>query len=245
MSAQIGAGSLEAYFAEAGEWDRDRHESLRRDVRIAWRVTTVAVVCAFAASVALVLAMPLKRVDPFLIRVDTSTGIVDVVPVFVGHAPLDESITRYFLSHYISTCERFNFSTAENDYEECGAFHTQQRNQSWYALWSRNNPRSPLNLHRDGSTVEARVTAISFLQRASGASDTAQVRYLKIDRAAPGAAEAVSHWIVTIQYTYTTPPTDPKLRRWNPLGFRVVEAVAEAEVGGEGITMSAQPGAAR
>ena len=30
--------------------------------------------------------MPLKRVDPFVVRVDNSTGIVDVVPVYAGHA---------------------------------------------------------------------------------------------------------------------------------------------------------------
>ena len=45
-------------------------------------------------------------------------------------------MTRYFLTHYVTVCERFNFSTAESDYEECGAFHSAQRNQAWYALWN-------------------------------------------------------------------------------------------------------------
>ncbi len=35
-------------------------------------------------ALALVLLMPLKRVDPFVVRVDNSTGIVDVVPVYAG-----------------------------------------------------------------------------------------------------------------------------------------------------------------
>jgi type IV secretion system protein VirB8 len=30
------------------------------------------------------LMMPLKQVEPFVIRVDNSTGIVDVVPVYTG-----------------------------------------------------------------------------------------------------------------------------------------------------------------
>ncbi|HWW22071.1 MAG TPA: type IV secretion system protein [Steroidobacteraceae bacterium] len=233
MSAQPRSGSLDAYFAEASEWDRDRRDGLRREVRIAWCITIGAVICAIAASVALLLAMPLKRVDPFLIRVDRSSGVVDVVPIFAGEAPLDESVTRYFLTHYVSVCERFNFSTAESDYEECGAFHSAQRNQSWYALWNRSNPRSPLNVHRDGSAVEAQVSAVSFFTRASGISDTAQVRYLKLERAAPGAPERITHWIATIQYAYTTPATDPKVRRWNPLGFRVLDFISEAEVTGE------------
>ena len=77
--------------------------------------------------------MPLKRVDPFVIRVDNTTGIVDVVPVYDGQRTPEEAVTRYFLTHYVTICERFNFATAESDYEECGAFHSAQRNQAWYA----------------------------------------------------------------------------------------------------------------
>lgn len=229
MNDRTRQGQLDAYFAEAGEWDRDRRESLRRELRIAWRIVIASVLGVLALSLALMLLMPLKRVDPFLIRVDASSGVVDVVPVFAGQAPLDQAVTRYFLTHYISVCERFNFSTAESDYEECGAFHNAQRNQAWYALWNRSNPRSPLNVHKDGSTVEARVTGVSFFRRANETADTAQVRYLKVERTGIGASEQVSHWIATIQYSYTAPPADPKVRRWNPLGFRVLELVSEAE----------------
>lgn len=50
---------------------------------------------------------------------------------------MPEAVTRYFLDHYVTICERFNFSTAESDYEECGAYHTAARNQDWYTLSSR------------------------------------------------------------------------------------------------------------
>ena len=107
-------------------------------------------------------SMPLKRVEPFVVRVDNSTGVVDVVPVYAGTARSEQTVTRYFLTHYVSVCERFNFATAESDYEECGAFHAAQRNQAWYALWNPNNPDSPLNVHKDGSTVRVQVEAVSF-----------------------------------------------------------------------------------
>jgi type IV secretion system protein VirB8 len=224
---------LDAYLTEAAGWDIDRVEQARRATRTAWRVAAAALICALAASVALTLLLPLKRVDPFVIRVDNSTGVVDVVPVYSGQAPQDEVVTRYFLTHYVSVCERFNLTTAESDYEECGAFHGSQRNQAWYALWSPNNPRSPLNLHRDGSVVSAQVESVSFFKRASGVADMAQVRYLKVERAGPGAPERVSHWVATIEYAYTTPAADPKVRRWNPLGFRLLDFVAEPEVSGD------------
>lgn len=221
---------LAAYFREAITWDSDRWLQARRNQRCAWWVAAAGWSCAVASTLALLMALPLKRVEPFLVRVDSSTGIVDVVPVYAGAAAPEQSVTRYFLTHYVSVCERFNFATAESDYEECGAFHSAQRNQAWYALWNPNNPVSPLNLHKDGSSVRVQVESVSFFRRANGVTDLAQVRYFRAERAGPGAEERLTHWIATIQYAYAHPSADARVRRWNPLGFRVVELTTEPEV---------------
>jgi type IV secretion system protein VirB8 len=221
---------LKEYFREAASWDADRMAQAQRSARRACAAAGAGWVCALACALSLALLMPLKRVDPFVVRVDSSTGVVDVVPVYNGKAGLEQSVTRYFLAHYVSVCERFNFATAESDYEECGAFHGAQRNQAWYALWNPNNPGSPLNVHKDGSTVRVQVGAVSFFQHASGVTDLAQVRYLKAERPGSGGEEHATHWIATIQYAYTAPSKDPGVRRWNPLGFKVVEFTTEPEV---------------
>jgi type IV secretion system protein VirB8 len=115
--------AIEGYFREAESWDADRAAQFRRSARTAWRVAAAGWTCAVATALALAMLMPLKRVDPFVVRVDSSTGVVDVVPVYAGGATPEEAVTRYFLTHYLTVCERFNFATAESDYEECGAFH--------------------------------------------------------------------------------------------------------------------------
>ncbi len=220
---------LQEYFQEAQSWDADRAEGLRRSASAACWVAAAGWSCAVASAAAVVALMPLKRVEPFVIRVDNSTGIVDVVPVYAGGATVDQAVTRYFLSHYLTVCERFNFATAESDYEECGAFHTAQRNQAWYAQWSASNPASPLNVYKDGSSVRVQVTGISFFTRSSGLSDLAQVRYMKALRQAGGSEEKYSHWVATVQYTYADPAKDPKTRRWNPLGFKILDVKSEPE----------------
>lgn len=224
------AAAPDSYYREAMSWDQDRVSLSRRSASIAWRVAGAGWVCAVACAASLAVMLPLKRVEPFVVRVDRSTGLVDVVPIYAGTSTMDEAVTRYFLTHYVLVCERFNFSTAESDYEECGAFHAAQRNQAWSALWSLSNPASPLNLHKDGSAVRAQVESVSFFKRASGATDLAQVRYVKIERLGGGSEGGVSHWIATIQYAYTAPSQDPRIRRWNPLGFRILEFTAEPEV---------------
>jgi len=222
--------NTQEYFREAASWDADRIARWSVAVRTAWRVAAAGWLCTIAMAVALMCLMPLKRVEPFVVRVDNTTGVVDIVPVYAGNATADEAVTRYFLAHYVTVCERFNFSTAESDYEECGSFHAAQRNQTWYALWNPTNPNSPLNIHKDGSSVRVQVESVSFFKRASGVADLAQVRYLQADRQGSGSIELPSHWIATVQYAYTEPSKDPRVRRWNPLGFKIVDFRAEPEV---------------
>jgi type IV secretion system protein VirB8 len=224
------AERLDQYLQEARSWDSDRIAHSRRSARIAWWVATGGWACALAASAALALLMPLKRVEPFVIRVDNSTGIVDVVPAYTPHASMDQVVTRYFLTHYITICERFNLVTAESDYQECGAFHTARRNQAWYALWNTANPTSPLNVHKDGSVVRVQVESVSFIKRSNGVADLAQVRYLKSERHGEAATGQVTHWIATIQYAYGSPSKSPAMRAWNPLGFKIVDVESEPEV---------------
>lgn len=220
---------LTAYFEEASRWDADRAQSAEWRARLAWIVATISLLCMLASIVAVMLLTPLKEVVPFLVRVDSRTGIVDVVPTYDGTGTLDETISRYLITHYVSTCERFNWSTAESDYEECAAFHGAQRNQQWAAAWTKVNPESPLNRYRDGTTVRVDVQGVTFFARANGIRDLAQVRYLKGIQRGNGADEQRSYWTATIQYAYVAPAKDPRRRQWNPLGMRIVEFRAEAE----------------
>lgn len=217
------------YFAEASSWEQDRERQARRTLRLIAASSVLGWIAAISAAVALVVLMPLKTVEPYLVRVDSSTGVVDVVPSLNATAPQPEVVTRYLLTHYVQVCQRFNFATAESDYEECAALHTPQQNQAWAARWSRSNPASPLNAYKDGTVLRADVQSVSFFTRAAGVADLAQVRYAITKRQSGGAGEQVTHWIATIQYAYADPPTDPRVRRWNPLGFRIVDFKPEPE----------------
>jgi len=220
---------LATYLAEAASWDADRAALQQHRAEVAWRVAAAGWITTLALSGALIGLMPLKHVEPFVIRVDNTTGVTDVVPVYAGKSEIAETVTRYLLTHYVTVCERFNFATAESDYEECGAFHNTQRNQAWYAAWNPSNPASPLNQYKDGTLVRAQVTSVSFFTRTNGVRDLAQVRYLKAKRLAGGNDEQVTHWIATVQYVYGDPSSDPKTRRWNPLGLKITDFKPEPE----------------
>lgn len=222
--------SLDTYLQDAASWDDDRVAQALRAARTAWRIAAGACLCVAMLALAVVLMLPLKRVEPFLIRVDSRSGVVDVVPTYTGHDTFSHAVARYFLAHYIAVCERFDFAMAPSDYEQCGAFNSARLNAALYAHWNRANPRSPLNTHKDGSTVSVRIESVSFLEDGSRSRNLAQVRFERSVRQADGTAGAVTHWIATLQYTFARPPRDPRTRRWNPLGFEVFDLELEPEV---------------
>lgn len=222
--------ALEAYFAEAQSWDADRRDLLDRSNRRAWRVATAAGVVAGLSVAAVACLAPLKTAVPYVIRVDQTTGVVDLLPPMSGSASPSETVTRYLLSHYVAARERYVGPLAEVDYEFVGAFQTASLNQAWFAAWDPKNPDSPLNRYRDGTTVRVQIQSITFLQPSSGESTVAQVRYLTGAKPGGTGLEQPHRWLATITYRYGEPPKDDKLRSLNPLGFRITDFRREPEV---------------
>ena len=219
---------LEEYFEAAQGWDRDRARSERASVRVAWWMAGISIGVAVVAVAALAAVTPLKTVVPYLIRVDNTTGVVDVVPAFRGGIEPSQAVTRYLLTQYVTLRERYVPALAEADYEAVGALQGSALNQAWAEYWNRNNPESPLRVHADGGVVRAQVTAVSFLSPASGRPDLAQVRFV-LRSGAPGGEE-VRQYVATLAYAYGELSDDDRRRAINPLGFRVVEDRREPEV---------------
>jgi type IV secretion system protein VirB8 len=229
------------YFAEATRWETDRSALLRQSARRAWWVAIGAAIVAAISGAALTTLTPLKTIEPFVIRVDTSTGIIDVGPAYAGTADLPESVTRHLVSQYVVQRERYIPAIAESDYEQVGAYHSAAMNQQWAALWNRTNPESPLSRYSDGSHVRVQVKAVSFLKRGRGSAEVLQVRFLTAIQRSIGAGEEVAHFVATLEAAYGPPSGDVRLRALNPLGFKVLEYRREPEVSGSDNDRGANP----
>ena len=138
------SAEVESYLADAQRWDQDlvaRAETSRR--RAYW------VASAFGGFAALTLLafdvmLPLKSVEPFVIRVDNTTGVTDVVPVYVGKGEVSEAVTRYLLHNYVVTRERYFYAMAEQDYNLVGAYNSPVLNIALDARLGPRQSREPL-----------------------------------------------------------------------------------------------------
>src|SRR5438105_30632 len=186
---------LERYLTDAQSWELDRAQRAERSAKRAWIAASAAGVIAALCAAAVAGLTPLKQPVPVIIRVDNSSGIVDVVPTYQGTTNIEQSITRYLLTGYVTARERYFYGTAETDYELVGSENSPQLNQELLAAWDKANPESPLNLYKDGTTVRVQIKSISFLKPASGKENVAQVRFSRAARVGGTGDEQLTHWI--------------------------------------------------
>lgn len=222
----VPSDGLKRYFAEARRWDQDRLASALRSRRLAWAAAGAATVLAVSATTAVTLLTPLKTSEPFVIRVDQTTGAVDVVRGLsdeTGPARYDEAVSKYFLAQYVRAREGYLDPAAEDAFRVVSLLSGSGEQRRWADFYRGSNPDSPQNLYGpDGEAVIA-IRAIGFIN-----DDVANVRFRRTVRQAQQVSE--TDWIATIAFTYTRAPMSEADRLRNPLGFQVVSYRSDPEV---------------
>ena len=217
-SDKVEKRDFERYLAEARSWETDKVKAAERSKRTAWIVAGASGVMAFSSVLAIAMLTPLKTVEPYVIRVDNSTGVVDVVNTMTdGKTNYDEAINKYFCQWYVRYREGYSKELAEEYYYNVGIMSVGVEQQRYFDYFNPRNPQSPLNVFANSAKVKVRVKSTSFIK-----PNVALVRYTKeIERGVD--KPQVSHWAATITFRYSGAPMSEKDRAINPLGFQTVE----------------------
>ena len=212
---RVRRGEEAAYFREAASWDDDRILSLRRSRRTGWWVAGAELVLLLLLAIAIVLMLPLKTTDVRLVRVDSSTGIVDqVVKLSDARETYDEAMTKFFLRRVVALRETYTRAQLQNSYDQSVLFTAPSARAQLKADFSFDNPNGPYKRYGELGTASVQVVTIAFV-----AKNVAQVRYVRTDR--KGGAESRSHWVATVEFRYVAQPASEEARGVNPLGFQV------------------------
>lgn len=220
----VPAPDLKAYFAEARSWDQDRLADARRSRRLAWAVAGMAGTLACAAVGAVVVLTPLKTIEPYVVRVDRTTGAVEVLRGLSTPGPVayEEAVTKSFLATYVRAREGWLPQAAEANFRQVSIMSTPEEQQRWALAFRPNNPSSPQVAFGPAADVQVTVRAVSFV-----ADGVANVRFHRTVRRGGQAEE--SDWIATVAFAYTKAPMGESDRLRNPLGFQVSSYRADPE----------------
>ncbi|WP_313614913.1 virB8 family protein [Agrobacterium sp.] len=219
----VNTDSLKSYFDKARRFDQDRLIQVERSVRIAWFVAISASVVAVVSVFAIAGLTPLKTVEPFVVRVDNSTGIVDVVSALTSTAgTYDEAVTKYFAARYVRAREGYVWSEREDNFRTVALLSTQPEQSRFAASYRGSNPDSPQNTYGRSTTSRINIVSISLIN-----TNVASVRYMRI--LTRGDDVRTTHWVATLTFSYVNAPMSSTDRLVNPLGFVISEYRADPE----------------
>ena len=213
------------YFETSRTWEYDRMRAAIQSRRIAWGVAAGATVLAVVAVFALAMLTPLKTVQPYVIRVDRTSGETEIVTALKGPQPrtYDEAVNRYFISQYVRLREGWlNDAARENAYSVM-LMSDQAEASRYLGGVQSSNRNAPSNIYGDKGYVSIAIRTISFLS-----PTVAQVRYTKIITFGQNTPVA-QNWNAIMTFRYTTAPEHEKDRNLNPLGFQVVNYRSDPE----------------
>ena len=219
----VSADSLKSYFEKARRFDQDRLIQMERSARIAWFIAISASIIAVVSVFAIAGLTPLKTVEPFVVRIDNATGIVDVVSALTSTAgTYDEAVTKYFASKYVRAREGYVWSEAEEIFRTVALLSTQPEQTRFAAVYRGSNPASPQNAYGRNATSRINIVSISLIN-----PSVISVRYMRT--VTRGDDVRTSHWVATLTFSYANAPMSSTDRLVNPLGFVVSEYRADPE----------------
>ena len=215
--------NLKSYFEKARRFDQDRMNEVERSNRLAWSIAIAAGIVAGISILAVASLAPLKTVEPFVVRVDNSTGIVDVVSALSATAgTYDEAVTKYFAAKYVRGREGYVWSESQENFRTIALLSTQAEQARFAATYRGSNPQSPQNVYGRSATVRINIVSIALINQ-----NVVSVRYIR--SLTRGEEVRTTHFVATLTYSYANAPMSSTDRLVNPLGFAVSEYRADPE----------------
>ena len=193
--------------------------SIAHGRKTAWWVAGSAVALAVLESAAIAGLAPLHRVEWRLVRVDSSTGTIDVVNTLTD-APksISEANSRYFLSQYVQLREGYAAPEVKHNFRAVSLMSGLPEQNRYAESVGGGNPNAPQVQFGKNGFIRIHVESVSLLGPGLG-----QVRYAREEQR-DGSTPRVTNWIATIGFAWRPDaPMSNADRNLNPLGFQVTD----------------------
>lgn len=208
----------QSFMKAAEDFEQSKIDNIKKQNSIYKVISIAAVSLAILAVISAMIAiMARKEPEPFVLKVDTTTGATEIMRSIKDTSEnYDEVVNRYWLAKYIRTCETYDWFTISEQFEACKLM-SEDHVANEYAI-NVQSPNSPLTLLKDKGKIAVKIISITFF------GNTASVRFTTQKLNSNGEnidGSPVQRKIATIAYHYKSGYMTDQQRLINPLGFKV------------------------
>ncbi|HEA7292409.1 TPA: type IV secretion system protein [Campylobacter jejuni] len=193
----------------------------------AWLIAFVSIFIAIISIVAVVLLTPLKTIEPYVIRVDNTTGMVDILTMLdEKEISSNEALDKYFISQYVKAREGYYYELLNQDYLLTQLMSSEKVANEYRSWYEGENARDQILKNSN----EVNVQILSIVLGNSNGVKTSTIRAKIITKNLNTRGLSESTKVITLSYDYILAKASEENRILNPLGFKVTNYRIDEEI---------------
>ncbi|BEK14845.1 MULTISPECIES: virB8 family protein [Campylobacter] len=193
----------------------------------AWLVAFISMAISIIAVIAVIFLTPLKTTEPYVIRVDNTTGMVDIITSLQEEQISSiEALDKYFISQYIKAREGYYYKFLNQDYVLTQLMSDENVANEYRAIYAGDNALD--QIYKDN--VEVSVKILSIVLGNSNGVKTSTIRALITKKDSVTKSTQQSTKVITLAYDFLLAKTSEENRILNPLGFKVTNYRVDEEI---------------
>jgi type IV secretion system protein VirB8 len=207
---------LRTYYQSGDLWEQEIVKRAKRSRALAWFVTIIFGGLTLLSLIALVLLVPLKSFEPYVVVVDKNTGYLEVKSGLTRPTSLTENqaITQANIVRYIRSREGYDPYSISDSFGIAALLSTGNAARELQELYSAANAKNPAKLYGKSKRVSTDIASVTFPNSSTG--------IVRFSTSEVSDTDAVTrHWIAVVRFRYTDTPATNEWRFENPLGFPV------------------------
>lgn len=200
---------------------------MKKSNKRAWLIAFISIFIAIISIIAVVLLTPLKTIEPYVIRVDNTTGMVDILTMLdEKEIKANEALDKYFISTYVKAREGYYYDLLNQDYLLTQLMSSEKVANEYRALYEGDNARDQILKNSN----EVSVQILSIVLGESNGVKTATVRAIITTKNLTSKGTTQATKVITLSYDYILAKASEENRFLNPLGFKVLTYRIDDEV---------------
>lgn len=210
-------------------WEASRLELIYNSEHKAWILTKILFFCVVLLCVAIICALPLKTVEPFVIQVDKSTGMSTILKIAnTQEIPVDEMMNKYWLSQYVLSRETYDWRTLNQEYVKVRELSMPNIFDVYASQFGQQKDSLEMKL-KDNYRIDVKLKSIVI-----NSDSIATIRFSKTTvNNQTGDVQGENSFTATIGFEYFPDFKVTEERRIiNPFGFKVTSYRIDPEIVG-------------
>lgn len=212
-------------------WEVSKIEMIEASERKAWTIVKIVSFAVVALSIAIISLFPLKTTEPYVIQVDKSTGLTDILHIANAQdIPVSEVMDKYWINTFVLSREAYDWNMLNDLIEKVRQLSIPIVYETYAQQFMKTGKQEPLDDRlKDNFRIVVNVKSVVINR---GRENVATVRFSKTTfNNANGHTVGINNWTANISFDYYPEfDTSEATRLVNPFGFKVLSYQVDPEL---------------